>query len=526
MKHIRTGHARMSKPCAVTKMSADDLFYGFDIPDEETREFLASLIESGQAPRSEVYELQELSIMRGAEEWDMLFNCASILRKKSELAEQYNEEDTERSLVPFLEALLCPSFKSRCLGPVSRFEAVTARSTQGTPRAHASRRKALKQGGTSHFWGDHGGGQEKTELKQRHQLVHSFPATTVVGNRDLRAAGVSSTKEHDDDLARLIAFEQQGTPSAALVAPPMECLFLPKPATEEQVKNSSRVRLHKHPADLTVEATQTNVRAVKATSGSVSPFFGTTTPTRGKKPQPSLTPPSTAKRPRPPRGVISSLPVPPLTADRFGLIQEELADNPFRLLIAITFLIRTTGKVAIPVFRKLMERFPTPETLAAADPQDITALIRPLGLSAVRCAAIQNYAHMWLEKPPTREVRYGVKNYPQPGDARHVRAGEEFGPEDGRGNDDFDDQEPVDAVADARDRAIGCAWEIGHLTQGPYTLDSWRIFCRDVLLGRSDDWTGRGSPPGFQPEWMRVLPRDKELRACLRWMWYVLLARV
>jgi hypothetical protein len=82
----------------------------------------------------------------------------------------------------------------------------------------------------------------------------------------------------------------------------------------------------------------------------------------------------------------------------------------------------------------------------------------------------------------------------------------------------------MDAVADARERAIGSAWEIGHLTQGPYALDSWRIFCRDVLLGRSEHWTGKGSEPGFQPEWMRVLPRDKELRACLRWMWYVSLA--
>ncbi|AEO65823.1 uncharacterized protein THITE_37268, partial [Thermothielavioides terrestris NRRL 8126] len=200
--------------------------------------------------------------------------------------------------------------------------------------------------------------------------------------------------------------------------------------------------------------------------------------------------------PRPPRGTVSSLPIPPLSADRFGLIQEELADDPFRLLVAVTFLIRTAGKTAIPVFRQLMERFPTPEALAGADPAEIISLIRPLGLSAVRCAAIQKYARLWLERPPTREVRYGVKNYPRPGDGWYVRAGEEFGPEDSP-----------------------AAWEIGHLTQGPYALDSWRIFCRDVLLCRSEHWTGKGSAPGFQPEWMRVLPADKELRACLRWMW-------
>ncbi|KAG7292353.1 hypothetical protein NEMBOFW57_002388 [Staphylotrichum longicolle] len=196
-------------------------------------------------------------------------------------------------------------------------------------------------------------------------------------------------------------------------------------------------------------------------------------------------------------GTVSSLPIPPLSADCFGLIQEELADDPFRLLIAITFLIRTAGKAAIPVFRQLMQRFPTPAALAAADPAEISALIHPLGLSAVRCATIQKYARLWLERPPSREVRYGVKNYPLPGDGRHVKAAEEFGPEDG-GRDG-----PADAVMDAKERAVGCAWEIGHLTQGPYALDSWRIFCRDVLLGRSGHWTGRAAAAEFQPEWMR-----------------------
>ncbi|TDZ24436.1 hypothetical protein Cob_v002608 [Colletotrichum orbiculare MAFF 240422] len=58
-----------------------------------------------------------------------------------------------------------------------------------------------------------------------------------------------------------------------------------------------------------------------------------------------------------------------------------------------------------------------------------------------------------------------------------------------------------------------------HFTQGKYALDSWRIFCRDELLGRAKDWNGGGAAPNFQPEWMRVRPDDKELRACLRWMW-------
>ncbi|KAK5239397.1 hypothetical protein LTR16_011984, partial [Cryomyces antarcticus] len=30
---------------------------------------------------------------------------------------------------------------------------------------------------------------------------------------------------------------------------------------------------------------------------------------------------------------------------------------------------------------------------------------------------------------------------------------------------------------------------------------------------------GTGAAEGFEPEWKRVVPKDKELRACLRWMW-------
>ncbi|KAL2158567.1 hypothetical protein VTH06DRAFT_4334 [Thermothelomyces fergusii] len=384
----------MSNPDTARYLSANDLLYGFDICDEETKQFLTSLIDSRRAPQTEIDELRDISLLRGAEEWNMLFECASNLQKR---------------------------------------------------------------------------------MSKKKDVSSTVPPTPA------RASQTSF-----------------------------------KTITQEQ-ESQSRLHSPNQSATSHAEATQTLGRAVKATGGLKSPFFLTEAPTR-RRSKPTPSPPSTAKKSRPPRGVVSSLPIPPLTADRFGLIQEELANDPFRLLIAVTFLIRTSGKVAIPVFWQLMERFPTAEALAAADPEEVTALIRPLGLSAVRCAAIQNYARGWLERPPTRDVRYGVKNYPRPGDARHVRAGEEFGPEDDGANT-LDSRQPVDAAADAMERAVGCAWEIGHLTQGPYALDSWRIFCRDVLLGRSCHWTGRGSPPEFQPEWMRVLPRDKELRACLRWMW-------
>lgn len=207
-------------------------------------------------------------------------------------------------------------------------------------------------------------------------------------------------------------------------------------------------------------------------------------------------PPKT-KIPRPPRGTVSCIPFPRLDAPEFGLIQEELATEPFRLLIAVTFLRRVKGQHAIPVFRALMDRYPTPKDLAEADMSDIVAMIKHLGLAAVRATAIQKYARLWMEKPPQADIRYNVKNYDNQDNGADIRTRGILDPDDVRSSD----------------------WEIGHMTQGRYAIDSWRIFCRDVLLERAEDWRGKGREGEFQPEWMRVLPEDKELRACLRWLW-------
>ena len=256
---------------------------------------------------------------------------------------------------------------------------------------------------------------------------------------------------------------------------------------------------------------------------------------------------------RPARGTVSALPFPALDAPRFGLIQEELAGDPFGLLIAVTFLIRTPGRTAIPAFRALMRRYPTPAALAAVSDAevetDIVPAIRHLGLASVRAAAILRYARAWVRAPPAPGVRYPVRNYPvrPPGDtAATAPALLDGDGEDQRGGEkDLLFVAPPGEAGSRTSSSSSSAWEIGHMTQGRYALDSWRIFCRDTLLGRADDWRGNGSgrrrgrrrwregkeetengngdgdgdDPTFQPEWMRVRPEDKELRAYLRWLW-------
>lgn len=190
--------------------------------------------------------------------------------------------------------------------------------------------------------------------------------------------------------------------------------------------------------------------------------------------------------------------VPPLSAKTFGLIQERFWNEPFQMLVAVVFLNRTKGMHAMPVFFGLIERWPTPETLALAPREEICAMLQHLGLQNQRAKGLIDLAAAWLERPPDRARRYRTLNYPCPGDGRDIKSEETL------------------QIDDARVGSL----EVAYLPRlGPYGWDSWRIFCRDRLLGLADDYNGLGAPEGFEPEWKRVLPLDKELRACLRWMW-------
>lgn len=194
----------------------------------------------------------------------------------------------------------------------------------------------------------------------------------------------------------------------------------------------------------------------------------------------------------------SCLPFPPIDAPSFGLIQEQLAHEPFKLLLATIFLNRTRGGVALPVLFKVFARYPTVDAMAAADLSELVSMIHCLGFQNQRARKCISMARFWQTNHPVKGKRYRKLHYPNKLDGRDV------------GRDEcVDDEDPRSA------------WEIAHLPGvGAYSLDSWRIFCRDELRGLADDWKGTGATmKGFVPEWKSVLPQDKELRAYLTWMW-------
>ncbi|KAJ5082224.1 hypothetical protein N7532_011267 [Penicillium argentinense] len=199
-----------------------------------------------------------------------------------------------------------------------------------------------------------------------------------------------------------------------------------------------------------------------------------------------------------PPGPESCLPFPPIDAQYFGLVQEQLAHDPFKLLIATIFLNRTRGGVALPVLFKVFERYPTIDAMASADQSEFVSMIHCLGFQNQRATRCIEIARIWQANPPVREKRYRKLHYPRKLDGRDIER-----------NECIDDED------------MRVAWEIAHLPGvGAYSLDSWRIFCRDELRGLAKDWQGTGATmPGFVPEWKSVLPQDKELRAYLTWLW-------
>ncbi|KAL1979302.1 hypothetical protein VTN96DRAFT_6298 [Rasamsonia emersonii] len=106
------------------------------------------------------------------------------------------------------------------------------------------------------------------------------------------------------------------------------------------------------------------------------------TPTKSAQPpakKPQKLPKVSPYFPKPSSDAESCLPFPPISAESFGLIQEQLAHNPFRLLLATIFLNQTRGGVAIPVLFHVFGRYPTVEAMAAADLADVIEMIHCLG---------------------------------------------------------------------------------------------------------------------------------------------------
>ncbi|XP_062617692.1 dentin sialophosphoprotein-like isoform X2 [Saccostrea cucullata] len=89
----------------------------------------------------------------------------------------------------------------------------------------------------------------------------------------------------------------------------------------------------------------------------------------------------------------------------FHLIQESLYHDPWKLLVATIFLNRTTGKAAIPILWKFLNRWPNPDAARRGDWQSMARLLTPLGLHEKRAKIIIRFSDEFL----TKEWRYPIE---------------------------------------------------------------------------------------------------------------------
>ncbi|KAF9532063.1 DNA glycosylase [Crepidotus variabilis] len=169
-----------------------------------------------------------------------------------------------------------------------------------------------------------------------------------------------------------------------------------------------------------------------------------------------------------------------LTSLKPDLIQEKVANDPWKLLIAVTLLNKTTGKLAIPVFWRLIERWPTPLLLSQVNPEELVDLIRPLGTQTIRTNRLIDLSKAYMQDPPsTHDIRASRTSVISTRSSRFF----------------------------SLTRIRYPATPVSHLPgAGIYALDSYRIFC----ISYSDP---------FSEEWKFVQASDKELVRYLKWKW-------
>ena len=185
----------------------------------------------------------------------------------------------------------------------------------------------------------------------------------------------------------------------------------------------------------------------------------------------------------------------------YGLIQEIVTPNVFRLLVATCLLNQTKGRSAMRVFWELVRRWPDEHHLAQADVAELTELLQPIGLHNIRARRLINMSRTMVEIPYDENNSFKSRDRTAP------------------------------------DSPIGIYPGVGR-----YAIDSWRIFVAgggasvglqgakpvspfDTASAAADTDVAMIPPcnpsnPNIEPpEWKSVMPLDKELRAYLIWRW-------
>lgn len=94
------------------------------------------------------------------------------------------------------------------------------------------------------------------------------------------------------------------------------------------------------------------------------------------------------------------------------IIQQEFSHNPFQMLIGCIMLNQTSNRNVRQVIYTFFERWPTPQSILSADPNDIRDHIRPLGFYNRRTQTIIRFSREYIEKTFNRASElHGIGKY-------------------------------------------------------------------------------------------------------------------
>lgn len=102
--------------------------------------------------------------------------------------------------------------------------------------------------------------------------------------------------------------------------------------------------------------------------------------------------------------------IPP--ASSYGLLEEQLYEDPWKLLVACMMLNKTSINQVRSVIWKLFELIPNAQAAVEADQTKIEAIIQPLGLFRKRSKAIKRFSQEYLEKDwESPDELHGIGTY-------------------------------------------------------------------------------------------------------------------
>jgi methyl-CpG-binding domain protein 4 len=95
-----------------------------------------------------------------------------------------------------------------------------------------------------------------------------------------------------------------------------------------------------------------------------------------------------------------------------AIIQQEFQHDPWKMLIGCIMLNQTGNKNVRQVIYTFFEKWPTPQSVLRANPDDIREHIRSLGFYNRRTNTIQKFSHDYINKPFKRiSELHGIGKY-------------------------------------------------------------------------------------------------------------------